>query len=243
MPIILSLSSSDHELWASGPEGLFAQRDGVLQPVPQPQAQLTCCVLADDCLLVGGAPHGVAFSPDHGQTWQAGWMDGVTDRVICLAADPRVAETGVVLAGSEDGGILRTANRGAQWAVCNFGLHNFNVLCLAWAPVAPAQMWPRWEVVFAGAEDGLYRSPNGGRGWRRCAGIDGVVLTVAVAPDYYRSGLVLAGTEDAGLWRSTDGGHRFDPVRHAPQAINALAVGARSWLLSDALASGAPWTA
>ena len=72
------------------------------------------------------------------------------------------------------------------------------------------------------------------------------MLTVAVAPDDYRSGLVLAGTEDTGIWRSTDGGHRFEPVRDAPQAINALAVGARSWLLSDALGlwrsvDGATW--
>ncbi len=45
--------------------------------------------------------------------------------------------------------------------------------------------------------------------------------------------MVLAGTEDAGLWRSTDGGRTFDLVVDAPERIDALTSTSDGWLLSD----------
>ena len=232
MPIILSLSQYNGELWAAGPEGLFCVEDGELTSLLQPQAELACCAVTDTHLLVGGAPHGVAFTADKAN-WQAAWMDGVPGPVLCLAVDPRVEETGVVLAGSMEGGVLRSHNRGRTWTVCNFGLQDFVVLSLAWAPPAPADRWPRWEVVFAGTESGLYRSPNGGRGWRRVDGMDAVAQVIAVAPDFHRNGLVLVGTEDRSLWRSADGGHSFARVEGAPDRVDALTATADGWLLSD----------
>ena len=232
MPIILSLSQYNGELWAAGPEGLFCVEDGELTSLLQPQAELACCAVTDTHLLVGGAPHGVAFTADKAN-WQAAWMDGVPGPVLCLAVDPRVEETGVVLAGSMEGGVLRSHNRGRTWTVCNFGLQDFVVLSLAWAPPAPPDRWPRWEVVFAGTESGLYRSPNGGRGWRRVDGMDAVAQVIAVAPDFHRSGLVLVGTEDRSLWRSADGGHSFARVEGAPDRVDALTATADGWLLSD----------
>lgn len=232
MPIILSLSEYEGELWAAGPEGLFRVEGGALTPLLQPQSELACCAVTDVNLLVGGVPHGVAFSADRAN-WQAAWMDGVPGPVLSLAVDPRVAETGVVLAGTMEGGVLRSHNRGRTWAVCNFGLQDFVVLALAWAPPAPEDRWPRWEVVFAGTESGLYRSPNGGRGWRRVDGFHAVAQVIAVAPDFHRSGLVLVGTEDSGLWRSEDGGHSFAPLADAPARVDALAATADGWVLSD----------
>lgn len=237
MPILLSLSSHAGRLWGAGPEGLYRIEDGSPLPTPQPQQFPACCLAAEGRLFVGGAPLGVAFSVDEGGAWQASWMDQVDARVVTLAADPRVQETGVLLAGSEGGGVLRSWDRGRSWAAANVGLHNYHVLALAWAPPTPVGVWPAWEVVFAGAEDGVYRSPNGGRAWKRSAGLHGVVLCLAAAPDFHSSGVVLAGTEETGLWRSTDGGHCFAPVPGAPAQINALAVTAdaegQRWVLSD----------
>jgi hypothetical protein len=237
VPILLSLSSHTGQLWGAGPEGLFRIENGSLQAVPQPQQFPACCLATEGRLLMGGAPLGVAFTLDGGATWQASWMDQVDARVVALAADPRVQETGVLLAGSEGGGVLRSWDRGRTWVAANVGLHDYHVLALAWAPPAPPGTWPAWEVVFAGAEDGVYRSPNGGRAWRRSEGVHGAVLCLAAAPNFHSSGLVLAGTEDNGLWRSTDGGHCFAHVPGAPEQINALAVtndgSGNQWLLSD----------
>lgn len=234
MPIILSLAKTENALWAAGPEGLFKVNGHGLEAVAQPQQELSCCGTDGSRLLVGGLPHGTAFSGDAGGNWQASWMDGVQMGVLCIAADPRVAESGVMLAGSAGGGILRSANRGYGWDVCNYGLEDYTILALAWAPPAPAAAWPKWEVVFAATEDGIYRSPNAGRGWRRSAGLDGVVQTLAVSPNFHQDGLVLAGTEEQGLWRSSDGGRSFAAVADGPARVDAITATPTGWLLSDA---------
>lgn len=233
MAIILSISAAQEERWAAGPHGLFRIREDALAPVPQPQERLACCCAIHDRLLVGGAPHGVAYLINGVEEWQAAWMDGATPMVLCLAADPNVETSGVLLAGSEGDGIFRTTNRGQRWLPCNFGLHNYTVLTLAWAPPMAPDNWLRREVVFAGTEEGVYRSPNGGRGWRRADCPDAPYQSIAVGPDFHSSGVVLAGSEDQGLWRSTDGGRSFALVEGAPRRVNALASVPGGWLLSD----------
>jgi hypothetical protein len=235
MPVLLSLTALGGHLWGIGPAGLFRLDGDVLTVFPQPMAQPLCCAAAGARLLVGGAPLGLAYTAraDTGEGWQAAWLDGVTSAVVSLAADPREAESGVLLAGTAGDGVLRSEDHGATWTVCNFGLEDFEVLCLGWAPPMPPGQWPRREVVFAGTAGGLYRSPNGGRGWRRCAGIAGAVLSVAAAHDVHTSGAVLAGTEERGLWRSRDGGHSFAPVAGTPATVNAVLATPGGWLLSD----------
>jgi hypothetical protein len=167
MSIILSLSKGHGALWAAGPDGLYQVTDSGLQQVPQPQENLYCCAAIHDRILVGGLPYGVAYSMQQGENWQAGWMDATDAPVVTIAPDPRVETTGVILAGTDGGGVLRTINRGGHWYRRNFGLRSYNVLALTWAPPAPPDAWPRWQMVFACTEEGIYHSPNGGRGWKR----------------------------------------------------------------------------
>lgn len=234
MSIILSLSKGYGGLWAAGPDGLFQVTDDGLQQVPQPQQNLYCCAAIHDRILVGGLPHGVAYSLQDGENWQAGWMDETSAPVVTIAPDPQVEDTGVLLAGTDGGGVLRTINRGAHWYRRNFGLRSYNVLALQWAPPAPAKAWPQWQMVFACTEEGIYHSPNAGRGWKRSETPEAVYQCVAVSPDYHSTGIVLAGTEGDGLFRSTDGGHTFSHVPDAPSQINALVAIPGGWLLSDA---------
>lgn len=233
MPTILSFSKNNDGLWAAGPEGLFQVTETGLESVLQPQQHLLCCNAIHDRILVGGAPHGVAYSLDSGGHWQAGWMDNVAQPVLCLAPAPDVEESGVMLAGTDGGGLLRSSSRGYRWQTSNFGLRSYAILALVWAPPMPEDAWPHWEIVFACSEEGIYRSPNGGRGWKRSAGAEGVFQTIAVAPDFHTSGVVLAGTETSGLWRSTDSGRSFQPVADTPERVNALAAVPGGWLLSD----------
>jgi hypothetical protein len=231
MTIILSLAQVDGTIWAVGPDGLFRVEGRTLTPHPQPQEQPGCCAAAGGRLLVGGAPNGVAYEGTQG--WQAAWMDGISARVVCLAPDPRVAQTGAVLAGTLGGGLLRSENRGETWAACNFGLREVEVYCLAWAAPQPAGVWPPREVVFAGTDAAIYRSPNGGRGWKCSAEVGAPVLCCAASADFHADGVALVGTEEAGLWRSVDGGFTFARVPGAPETVNALAALPGGWLLSD----------
>ncbi len=234
MSIILSLSKNHAGLWAAGPDGLFAWQDGGLVQTPQPQQNLYCCCAIHDRLLVGGLPHGVAFRFEGSDEWQAGWMDNVEAPVVTIAADPLVEFSGVLLAGTDGGGILRTVNRGGHWFSRNYGLRSYSVLSVVWAPPSPVNVWPHWQMVFAATEEGVYHSLNGGRGWKRSETPEAVYQTLAVAHDYHHSRLVLAGTESHGLMRSQDGGYSFAPVPGAPEQINALVSTTQGWFLSDA---------
>jgi hypothetical protein len=60
------------------------------------------------------------------------------------------------------------------------------------------------------------------------------VQALAVGPDFHQTGVVLAGTEEQGLWRSDDGGRIFAPVANGPQRVDAITHTAQGWLLSDA---------
>jgi len=234
MSIILSLSKGNGGLWAAGPDGLYQVTDQGLLQVPQPQENLYCCVAIHDRILVGGLPHGVAFSMQQGENWQAGWMDATYEPVVSIAPDPNVEQSGVILAATDGGGVLRTINRGGHWYARNFGLRSYNVLALQWAPAAPADLWPQWQMVFACTEEGIYHSPNGGRGWKRSETPEAVYQTIALDQNYFRSGIVMAGSESDGLFRSTDGGHSFQQVPEAPTQVNALVAIPGGWLLSDA---------
>lgn len=233
MAIILSITESSGTRWAAGPNGLFRLEGEQLAPVLQPMERLACTLALDNRLLVGGGPYGVAYTPMGLENWQAAWMSGCDAAVLALAPDPDVVNSGVVLAGSEGEGVLRSIDRGGYWSPCNFGLRNYTVLSLAWAPAAPPKQWPRREVVFAATEEGLYRSPNGGRAWKRSECDEAVYQILAVSPHFHSDGVVLAGSEEDGLWRSADGGYTFRRVEGAPAQVNALGVWADGWLLSD----------
>lgn len=253
MSIILSLSEYEGTIWAAGPYGLFAVGEEELTPTPQPQERLTAACSLGDRIFTGGAPFGVAYLLDTAEQWQAAWQEGAESAVLTFALSPDYDDSGVILAGSEGDGVLRTRDRGLRWMPSNFGLQNLTVLTLAWAPPMQEDAWPRWQVVFAGTEEGIYRSPNAGLGWKRSSSADAAYQTVAVAPDVHCSGLVLAGTEEGGLWRSTDGGRSFAAVDGAPDQVNSLVAlangdgGSVKWLLSDDTQlwrsqDGAAWT-
>jgi ligand-binding sensor domain-containing protein len=231
--LVLSLSAAEDSIWAAGPDGLYCFDGQEWLATAQPHQQLSCCAVIGDQILVGGAPYGVAFRALDGETWKSAWMDGLQSPALCLAADPQVVQSGVVLAGTQSDGILRSTDRGRFWTGCNFGLQDFGVLALHWAPVAPEKDWPRWQVVFAATEDGLYRSINGGLAWQSCDGPQGVFLSVAAAPDFQSSGVVLAGSEESGLWRSQDGGRHFERLPGERQQVNALLAMPDGWLMSD----------
>ena len=241
MSIILSLSEYDGSVWAAGPYGLFTLGEDELTPAPQPMERLTAACALDDRIFTGGAPFGIAYLLDTAEQWQAAWREGAEAAVLTFSAAPDYDDSGVILAGSEGDGVMRSRDRGIRWMPTNFGLQNLTVLTLSWAPPMDEDSWPRWQIVFAGTEEGIYRSPNAGLGWKRSLSADAAYQTIAVAPDVHCSGQVLAGTETDGLWQSTDGGRTFSAVEGAPEQVNALVAVTSApagdaqvnWLLSD----------
>lgn len=236
MPLILSLAqvnSSEGE-WAlaAGPEGLFRVDGDQLVPITQPQTHLYCCAAAGGRIFVGGLPHGIAYSDDAGASWHAAHLDGVDAPAVCLAHASRAP--GVLLAGTSCDGVLRSTDNGTSWTVCNLGLQSLEVLALAWVQPTEPSTFPAWDTVFAATNEGVYRSPNGGRGWRRC--IDDtqeVFQALAVSRQWQQGGASLAGSESSGLFFSLDKGHHFARVAQAPEQVDALAFVEGGWLMTN----------
>jgi hypothetical protein len=72
-------------------------------------------------------------------------------------------------------------------------------------------------ALFAGCEDGVYRSNDGGRAWRRVGVEDREVLEIAVSSDPQ---LLYAGTRPAALFRSEDGGATWTEVHSFAKAFD-----------------------
>ncbi|MBA2321323.1 MAG: hypothetical protein H0V89_09220, partial [Deltaproteobacteria bacterium] len=114
-----------------------------------------------------------------------------------LAASPAFATDGVVIMGTREDGVLRSADFGHTWAFV--GPDRQKISSLAFAPGGDA-----WAGTASG---GVFRSTDGGSSW------SGVPVDVAVGPSFVAATAdrVWAGTS-TGVWASDDGGVSFDRV-------------------------------
>ncbi len=167
---------------------------------------------ADESVIVG-LSGGILYTRDAGETWYSGKVPSPPPVIACLAVSPNYLQDGIVLAGSMEDGVLRSADRGQSWSAWNFGLLDLGVMCLAISPDFAED-----ETVFAGTESSLFRSTNGGRAWREVEMPSGYdpVMSLACSPDFSqqpgRGGVLFAGTESQGLYRSLDRGKNWQKV-------------------------------
>jgi photosystem II stability/assembly factor-like uncharacterized protein len=120
-----------------------------------------------------------------------------------------------VYAGAEAGGLFRKAAEATDWQALTRGLPQpCEVRALAVHPHQPA-------IVFAGTQDGPYRSTDGGDSWQRLdfPGPERVVWSLAFHPRDPRT--IYCGTAPGALFRSEDGGEHW---RRLPTDLGADAV-------------------
>ena len=216
--ILAMAADASGEPWLVTPLGLLRRTEEGWQALPQGLLPLppTALIWAGDSLFVGTNSGQIVYSRDGGENWYSGHLRQPVEAVTCLVASPNYERDGVILAGTAGTGILRSTDGGRNWQLSNFGLHDFTILALGAAPE-----WDRREVAFAGTSHGLYRTPNGGRAWKRMDLGDWVFQAIDITEE-----LALAGTEAQGLFVSVDGGQRWQPL-DAPSnmpVINALSV-------------------
>jgi photosystem II stability/assembly factor-like uncharacterized protein len=150
-------------------------------------------------VYVGTEHSGLAKSSDGGGTWQlvnSGIPERDTGEVI---VDPSgggtVYAAGCSVAKSTDGGRIWE-----EW------IDNGIEGCV----VALALDTSSRSVLYAGSEDGVLRSANGGRRWIRTNLLTSPILDVAV--DQLAPGTVYAGTSGAGIYKSTNFGRTWAQV-------------------------------
>lgn len=192
-----------------------------------------------DQTVFAGLPGSVLRSFDGGESWHVAPLPPPPPTISSLALSPNFVHDGVVLAGTVEDGVFRSADRGVRWARWNFGLLDLNVLAMAISPV-----FAKDETLFIGTESGIFRSTNGGRAWRE---VDfptafGPVISLQLSPNFSEDGILYAGTESHGLFVSSDRGKSWSSLGDdtAADSVNAIVLAPEFAVKKDLLiASGA----
>ena len=115
-------------------------------------------------------------------------------------------------------GIWRSTDGGDTWVRVRQGLYSESaVRALAVHPRDPS-------VVYAGADSGIYRSEDKGENWERLDSPMNQVPIWALAIDPVDPNIVFAGTRPSALFRSRDGGLKWEklPVELAEECPNVV---------------------
>lgn len=177
------------------------------------------------------------------------WLHILGGVAVNTLARVVVGRNQTMLAGTEQHGIVRSADGGSTWEFARAGLLDDTVLCLAVSPNSA-----RDGRVFAGTLSGLYESKTGGKSWSLVEIEDDepVIASISVASTAHRDGLIAVGTEAHGVFLLRD---REPTWRRIPEfaasGVSALhfppfaerrilaAVDSQVWVSQD---SGLSWT-
>lgn len=165
----------------------------------------------DDQTVFAAVSGGVLRSLNGGMDWQSAQFAGPTPVVTALAVSPDFEHNRLLFAATLEDGVFRSADAGSSWVSWNFGLLDFQVLCIAMT---------RQNQLFAGTATGLFVSRNLGRAWSEvslpCGNV--AVLSLALSDD-----LLLVGTEEHGLYCSADAGQSWQCLAEGElESVNSL---------------------
>ncbi|MFL5605106.1 MAG: WD40/YVTN/BNR-like repeat-containing protein [Gemmatimonadaceae bacterium] len=180
---------------------------------------------------------GIYKSTDAGRSWRfVGLRDaGQIGAVVTHPSDPDLVYAAVVgnpFAVGPTRGVYRTRDGGASWQRVLFLSDSTGAVDLELQPGNPnvvyASMWHGarrpWTIVSGGAEDGIYRSIDGGDHWTKLGGglPTGVFgksdLAVSAAAPLRVYALVEA-KPGSGLYRSDDAGEHWTLINTTPGLI------------------------
>jgi photosystem II stability/assembly factor-like uncharacterized protein len=141
-------------------------------------------------------------APLAAQTWTPLGPEGGIVDVFAFA--PSNAQ--VVYAGMQGGGVFRSADGGRTWSAASGSLGNFTVRALVVDP-------QNASVVYAGTDNGFYKTVTAGAGWMRFGPglhpLNPQILSLALDPQV--PSRIYAGTY-SGLSISRNGGRRWAPA-------------------------------
>jgi photosystem II stability/assembly factor-like uncharacterized protein len=150
-------------------------------------------------VALAGTAEGLFRSTNGGRAWRE-VQHPLSDAGICaLAAVPGVDRPGVFYAATEESGLYASSDAGRRWTELAAPSGDSPINALYVVPGTEGR------VVVAGTGDGIFRSENGGEKWSLVLLDASAVLSLAGGNQ-----LVVAGSQDRGVWHSRDGGRSWE---------------------------------
>lgn len=192
--------------WGSWSDGVYLSTDGGAT------WDVSYWMYCGDALAMSAANHDVlyaaAWNPNppqpssgiwrtvnHGGDWYGEWLGEYSFR--CLAVHPSDEE--IAYAGCEQGKLFKTVNGGQLWS--ELPILSLPVLSLGIDSFQPDKVFA--AMGMGTFSDGVYRSTNGGSSWEVAAWF---YKPNALAMEWRNPEVIYAGSRDAGVIRSLDGG-------------------------------------
>src|SRR5579863_9893714 len=183
---------------------------------------------------------GVYKSADAGATWEHIGLESTRaiGRILVDPHDPNivmVAALGHPYGPNRERGVFRSTDGGKTWQKVLYKDENTGAIDLCYVPedsrVVYAALWqtrrPPWSTYppIDGPGSGLYKSTDGGLTWSAITGhglpsgqVGRIGVTVARGEQGRRVFALVdtADSKERGLYRSTDGGRTYIPIKGAP---------------------------
>jgi len=203
---------SPAKLYLAGLSGIFGSTDGGatwerldggLPRLPLNETLSFFSLAADPSrpgfLYAGTYEHGVAKSQNGGESWHIGVEPGLSKgRVALFKIHPSRPDTVYVGLATRGDRAFRSTDGGRTWKGFARRVTVDGLFDLAFDPADP-------DTLYAGNDQGLWKSRDGGEAWERLDSSRFYRIAVSTP------GTLLAG-RDCGLSRSTDDGHTWKTV-------------------------------
>ncbi|MDB4888241.1 MAG: hypothetical protein JWL61_96 [Gemmatimonadetes bacterium] len=180
---------------------------------------------------------GIYKSTDAGRSWKfVGLRDaGQIGAIVVHPTNPDVVFAAVLgnpFAHTPTRGVYRTKDGGATWQKVHFLSDSTGAVDIELQPGNPnvvyASMWHGqrrpWTIISGGAEDGIYKSIDGGDTWKRLGnglptGVIGKSDLAVSAASPMRVYALVEAKDGGGLYRSDDAGESWSLVNTTPGLI------------------------
>jgi photosystem II stability/assembly factor-like uncharacterized protein len=177
-------------------------------------------------LVAGTNGCGVLHSLDQGRTWSTGGRedcispDNAPQNVQSLAIDSHSPDT--LYVASDSNRVFVSHDRGETWEPGAITLTT-NIRMIDIDPQIPERVY-----LLAGV-NGFWRSDDSGRTWNSYStGLEDKLLSaMLVIPD--KAEVLFVGSWRGELWKTTNGGEHWQPVRHDPAVGDIATISSRGW--------------
>jgi photosystem II stability/assembly factor-like uncharacterized protein len=198
------LASEDGgKIWTPKNKGFTTAEEGTVSGI-----QIRCITIdpsKPDTIYAGLAAFGVFKTADAGTTWES-ISDALEDTFTkTLVIHP--AKTDTVYLGTDGGGVYRYNAAKNEWTETIQGLKNTYIKTLVLDPKDP-------KIIYAATDGGVAKTIDGSDNWTVFTSTNGITsrYVLCLAIDQKDPKVLYAGTDGGGLFKTIDGGEKWEPI-------------------------------